>query len=487
LLADKEQEEEKAEGVEALQAVSEKRGGLEDAASSKRDVAQLLVGSDPNSRHSSSEEDSSHAKNDDTPTMVLRRQHASPCKKAPIETPDPRTFGTWLSIMVKTSRVGQVAKRGLEHIKQDMESLFEDGADDVLYFRILADALVCWIGEEKECLKLIKTAKGAGMIDLIMKYLSRAKGDPVSQKWGLRAMRYLTYNGYDDSVQPTENKEGIFRFVRRRLEVYRDAWDVQHWGIRVLCNLTYKNSQIARFIVENGVLDDVSEALDNHQTNCTVQRWCMQILCNVSVCSRIDAQITEKHLSKILFALHKHEGNSAVQFHVMGVLHNIMMTHGGSFCSKHQNEVLKAGAVPLILKGLTNFGSIPGVQHRCIMTIRNLITGNRAASQRVGEEGGISDLLAAMSNQFDVIEIQKQGIITLQELAVDPMNQGRFRSLRGTLEKLENKYYQLSAREPNLRERQCHVVQRQSHKYKLLANALRRELQFAFETPSHPT
>jgi hypothetical protein len=369
-----------------------------------------------------------------------------------------------------------------------MESLFEDGADDVLYFRILADALVCWI--ELMPISRSKSAKEAGMIDLIMKYLSRAKGDPVSQKWGLRAMRYL-FSRHSTCPQPPKNEEGILHFVLRQLEVYRDAWDVQHWGIRVLCCMTYNNclqgsrafacGQIALFIVENEVLDIVSEALDSHQTNCTVQTWCLQILCNIlNDFSR--AQIIEKHLSKILSALHKHEDNLAVQRCASGLLGALLLTPQGSLCSKLQTDVLKAGAIPLILKGITNFSSDRKMQNCGIKTIQYLITGNIAASQQVGEEGGIGVLLAAMSNHFNVIEIQKQGFITLQRLAVDPMNQERFRFLRGTLEKLGNRYITEAHKHIDRRTALGEKIRKRAQEYKAWANALRRGPCFAFET-----
>jgi hypothetical protein len=470
LLADKEEEKEKEKEKESSsrQELCWDGSGFRDREQCSSQDKNSEYVQDARPLQSSSAEDSEHVESDSL-TAVHRRRHMSRCKKAPIESPDPQQFGTWMSILVKTSRVGQVAKRGLEEIKRGMEALFVDGANDAFYFRILADALVAWIGETDECQAHINSAVEAGMLELIMKYLSRAKGDPVCQKWGLRAMRYLTFAGDDNSMQPTKDEEGIFHFVHKHLREYRNAWDVQHWGIRVCCNLTYKNKKIVRFIVENGVLDDVTEALDSHTTNCTVQKWCMIILCNISVYEEGPrAQIIEKHLSRILFALKKHEDNSAVQQWATTVLGNIMC------CSKHQNDVLKSGAVPLILKGITNFGSNREMQQWGIVTICNLITGNAAASQRVGEEGGLRTILTAMITHINILEIQEWGVITLQRLAVDSTNKERFRPLSGTLTKLAD-VYQKSAGMPQ----DSYDQRRTAQKYRLLLNGVNEMSRFA--------
>lgn len=189
--------------------------------------------------------------------------------------------------------------------------------------------------------------------------------------------------------------------------------NIQVQGSTVLCNMAFGSPSSKKRIGKIGGIDGVVKAMESHASDPDIQARCSLAIRNLTCGSRVNQWIAgrSRAVEAIMLALETFPDDVTLQYQGYVALANL--------CKDEPDNRVRAvdcGIIECSLKAMQKYSQHAEIAEFSLALLRNLSVGSEKNQLRIGQMGGVRDVVSCLRLHVSVIPVLTNGCEVIRHL-----------------------------------------------------------------------
>jgi hypothetical protein len=249
-----------------------------------------------------------------------------------------------------------------------------------------------------------------GGIEVIVDAMSCHSSSSVIQQRAVTTLLHLTTT--ETARTAMVNAKGA-ESVCWAMKGFVEVKSIQAQGSTALCNMAFGSASSKKRIGKIGGIDAVVKAMDSHASDSDLQARCCLALRNLTCGSRVNQWISGRAcaIEAVLTALQNFPDDIGLQYQGCVALENLCRDE-----PDNRERATDGGVIEATLKIVQTHLSHAGIVEHSLALLSSLIVGNERSQFRIGQLGGVRDVVACLRQHITASSVLANGCDVLRHL-----------------------------------------------------------------------